>query len=503
MATRHFLLIAVAQHTHSSGHVDTWSQQFRTYKEQSVEIRIEVQNLQDENTGSNQKIRSMEDMMNTNQRKRKKKYLSRNQEFSLSFLQPATERDRLIVLWVNSSFRSFPRNAAWYVPALQGTCSLAVKLQPICFAPLWKGDATAASQQISQIHEECLCGEETAGFGTKCLKEDKVLWVKRNCVGHRKGATNCFKVWLCFKHMIPLVCQLAVASVACFSLPGRLCTKHHVSLHQRGQGWCQGPWERKFGRKWPGAMATRCNHQWQICSASAGRWICRSWDQPWRSRGNTAETKAAIEVFEQNQWNQQCLCSSSVFRRANARWSACGGDQPGRDKHWKAGFATEDSDASTTHQLECHSWLSSTTLPREQQTLWLRSLWHAECSHGACLSYGHPISSAGRSGGAEPRLLRKGPHHTKTVLGSAERKLWVLWPVPAMEWELWRLSDHVYAEVHGGSHWPGWWQGLRDLHHPIVDRFPERAWADLWFCRKGCAFGALEGHGRSSQDLRS
>ena len=45
-----------------------------------MEIRIEVQNLQDENTGSNQKIRSMEDMMNTNQRKRKKKYLSRNQE---------------------------------------------------------------------------------------------------------------------------------------------------------------------------------------------------------------------------------------------------------------------------------------------------------------------------------------------------------------------------------------------------------------------------------------
>ena len=36
-----------------------------------MEIRIEVQNLQDENTGSNQKIRSMEDMMNTNQRKRK------------------------------------------------------------------------------------------------------------------------------------------------------------------------------------------------------------------------------------------------------------------------------------------------------------------------------------------------------------------------------------------------------------------------------------------------
>ena len=125
-------------------------------------------------------------------------YITQTKKLNIFFFAAWYRKGRLIVLWVNGSFRSFPRNAAWYVPALQGTCSLAVKLQPICFAPLWKGDATAASQQISQIHEECLCGEEAPGFGTKCLKEDKVRWVKRNCVSH-KGSYKLFQGVIVFQ----------------------------------------------------------------------------------------------------------------------------------------------------------------------------------------------------------------------------------------------------------------------------------------------------------------
>ena len=66
----------------------------------------------------------------------------------------------------------------WYVPALaeEKDARLEIELRPICFAPLQRAtEVTASHSSLVQLAKQCLCGNETAGFGTECLEEQQVL----------------------------------------------------------------------------------------------------------------------------------------------------------------------------------------------------------------------------------------------------------------------------------------------------------------------------------------